>query len=194
MNLTVTFIRHAPTLCNKNGVFMGIQDVPCDIQFLEESNLKFLDIEKNTVYCSPLIRAMKSAEYIFPNTSIIIDQRLIEKNLGEWAGQSKNHLKTKFPEAFLKSGHLNPLFIPNEGESFEELKKRSKSFLEEIVCQYANNKENTRIFAVTHNGVIRTMRCVIERMEPFEFFKSSELFLSPIDFTFSISEWEKILK
>jgi len=194
MNLTVTFIRHAPTIANKEGIFMGIQDVSCDVQVLEKSTLKFTDVEKNIVYCSPLTRAVKSAEYIFPNTPIIIDQRLIEKNLGEWAGQSKEYLRKTIPEAFLGSGHLNPLYIPKGGESFEDLKSRSKLFLKDIVSQFTNNEKDTRIFAVTHNGVIRTIRCIIEQMEPFEFFKTSELYLTPIDFTFEISEWIKKLK
>lgn len=189
MKLTITFIRHAPTLANKEGVFMGIQDVPCDIQVLEKSNLRFFDIEKHTLYCSPLKRALKSAEYIFPNTKIIIDQRLIEKNLGDWSGQSKNYLRRKFPEAFLESGHLNPFYVPNQGESFEKLKDRSISFLRDIISRHSNNKKDLRIYIVTHNGVIRSMRCIIEEMDPFQFFKTSELFLTPIDYTFEISEW-----
>lgn len=194
MKLTITFIRHAPTLANKKGIFMGIQDIPCDTQALYESKLRFYEIDAHTLYCSPLSRALVSAEYIFPNTPIIKDKRLIEKDLGEWGGESKDDLKQKFPEAFLESGHLNPFFIPIKGESFEELKNRSISFLREIIFQYTNSESDKRIFIVTHNGVIRTMRCIIEQMEPLEFFKKSELYLTPIDFTFEITEWLEKLR
>jgi broad specificity phosphatase PhoE len=194
MQITITFIRHAPTNANRSGIFMGIQDISCDIRELTKSKLQFVNIERNTLYSSPLKRAVVSAEYLFPNTPIIIDNRLIEKNLGEWEGQSKGYLINKFPEAFLESGHLNPFFVPDKGESFDELKNRLKSFLKDIIVKYKDSFENKRIFVVTHNGVIRTMRCIIENIEPLDFFKTSESFLTPIDFIFELYKWNHILK
>lgn len=114
-------------------------------------------------------------------------------SLGDWSGLSKEDLRRSTPEAFLKSGHLNPLFIPPNGESFEELQNRSLSFLKDIITTHKESSQDKRIFIMTHNGVIRTMRCIIESMEPFEFFKSSEVFLKPIDFTFDISKWIEII-
>lgn len=193
MNLTITFIRHAPTLANNKGIYMGNQDIPCDYHELRKHKPNFFEIDKNSLYCSPLIRAIKSAEFLFPNIPLIIDNRLIEKKLGDWEGQLKDSLKHKYPEAYLKSGYLNPLFIPPNGESFEEIKGRSISFLREIININANNNFEKRIFVVTHNGVIRTMRCIIEQMDPMNFFITSEPHLFPIDFTFDITEWAKIM-
>lgn len=173
---------------------MGIDDTPCDTQELEKSSIRFAGIEDCTLYCSPLQRAIVSAEYMFPHSSMIIDQRLIEKNLGDWSGLSKEDLRKTTPEAFLVSGHLNPLFIPPNGESFEELKDRSFFFLKDIIAMQKEVIQDKRIFVMTHNGVIRTMRCIIEGLEPFDFFKSSEVFLNPIDFTFELSEWNRIVK
>ncbi len=194
MNLTLTLVRHAPTKSNQKGIFMGVIDESCDSNYFNEKIIRFIGAKSDLLYCSPLKRAYESARFMFPNTSINIDKRLIEKNLGDWAGQSKEKIKEQFQEAFLDSGNLNPFYIPNKGESFEELMIRTKDFLKDIVGQQRNSKKNKRIFVVTHNGVIRTMRCIIEKMQPMEFFSESEPFLTPIDFSFEISDWIKRLE
>jgi len=173
---------------------MGIQDVPCDIGELEKSKFKFYGIKNGALYCSPLKRAKITAEYLFPDTPVIIDKRLEEKNLGDWAGQSKDYLQKTVPEAFLESGLLNPFFTPPNGESFENLRCRCVSFLKEMIKQHRDSIEDNRVYVVTHNGTMRTMRCIIEQRNPIEVFNSSELYLTPADYSFEISEWDTILK
>jgi broad specificity phosphatase PhoE len=196
MLITITLFRHAPTVFNIGDVFMGLLDIPCDYEQLNKIHGKYdyLAKDNDMVYSSPLTRAFETAKYIFPNKLIIVDKRLTEKNLGIWAGQKINYLKNQYPNAFLNSGHLDPLFVPFEGESHKDMMIRCKSFLNEIIIKAERTHEDTRIVVVTHNGVIRLVRFIIEKYPIVEIFKTNEPYLSPIDFTFELSDWHEILK
>jgi broad specificity phosphatase PhoE len=196
MKISITLFRHAPTVYNIGGVFMGLLDIPCDYEELNKIKGKYDNMieDEDLVYSSPLVRALDTAKILFPNRSIIVDKRLIERNLGIWAGQRINYLINKYPDAFLISGHLDPLFVPVSGESHTNMLIRCKSFLKEVIENLERNKINRRVFVVTHNGVIRLIRFIIEKYPIVEMFKISEPYLSPIDYSFEVSEWYEILK
>ncbi len=125
-------------------------------------------------FCSPLIRTKETAKLVFPGIKIVVEDKIKERSLGIWTGQSKKKIREQYPEAFLKSGPMNPFYTPPEGELFGKFIERVASFLISIISVDSNRK----IVTITHNGVIRLLRCLIE-MRPME-----EIF----------SEWEPVLK
>lgn len=188
--LELTLIRHAPTPFNRDGIFMGILDVPLEdetIQLLKNSSLK---IEEYDLYfSSPLIRAYDTAINLFPNKLIQTDDLLQEKNLGVWSGLNKEKVKRTYPDAFLETGKLNPFFTPVEGENIQDMVIRVSNFLDKIKNLYLlGNKTNLKIVCVTHNGVIRIIRHIIQNESLESFFQKSEPHLTPINFSFN-EEW-----
>lgn len=185
--LELTLIRHAPTSFNRNGIFMGTLDVPLEqetIQLLQHSSLKTR--EYDLYFSSPLLRAYDTAINIFPNKLIQTDYLLQEKNLGMWSGLNKEKVRQTYPSAFLETGKLNPFFTPIEGEKIQDMVTRVRSFLDKIQSLYlSEERENLKVVGVTHNGVIRIIRHIIQNENLESFFQASEPHLTPIKFYFN---------
>lgn len=192
--LYLTIIRHAATSMNTGGVFMGILDIPAidkEIKAITEGKYsQVIDKEYDIYYSSPLSRAFSTATALFPDKKVQVKESLIEKNLGTWAGQNKRAIKEKYPEAFLESGTLNPYFTPPEGEKIEDIIERVKGFLNKCIEEYkSSDKIDYKIVAVTHNGVIRIIRHLVEGIGLEDTFSKNEKHVVPITFTYE-NDWQ----
>ena len=87
-------VRHGQTDNNLNGIIQGISNTPLnDYGRKQASELKekLNDISFDLILSSPLQRAKETAEIINNNkTKIIIDNRLIERNTGDFEGKKYN--------------------------------------------------------------------------------------------------------
>src|SRR5689334_1561108 len=129
---TLTLIRHAPTVSNDSGIFMGSLDIPSPEESLRaayELGLMLAHTEFTRYYSSPMVRARQSAEAIFPNAPVIYDSNLIERGLGLWGGKTKAAIRVEYPTAFYPSGTMNPFFTPPDGEPLQHVIDRVKTFL-----------------------------------------------------------------
>ena len=109
------------------------------------------------VYCSDLIRALKSAEIIAGPHDLkpVIVPALRERNFGLWEGMSFDGIREKFPEEF-DAWAGNPLkFSPMGGERTLEVRERVMGALEEILKKHRGEQ----IAIVSHGGVIRIILC-----------------------------------
>lgn len=176
--IQITLIRHAPTAYNKNGIFMGDTDLPITDEGAEMAKKLSLKIGKqkySKYFCSTLSRTIDTARLIFPDADFIADECLKERGLGKWAGMPKQHIRNAIPEAFLKSGLMNPFFTPPDGEPLLQFFERVSSFLIRIIS-YGPNQN---ILLVTHHGVIRVIRVMVERRPLIDIFSELELALKP---------------
>jgi len=167
----ISVVRHAATAYNKNEVFMGILDIPLETDSSiawREISSEFENKNCKVCYTSPLLRAYDTAKQIFDKSQIIIDERLIERNLGEWAGLSKKEVRLKYPKAFSKDGVMDFYYTPEGGEHYECLIKRVAEFLIEM------HEKNAEIAIVSHNGVFRVMKSLILGVKLGEVFKKYE--------------------
>lgn len=147
---TLTFLRHAETEFNRNGLFCGLSD--CNIS--EEGselakNLRNEFPEFDAYYCSPLKRTHQTLYAIFPNAHFIIDDRIIEIGLGVWEGVPKTSVDQDLRKKFRKG-----IYAPEGAESNESAQKRVSSFLASMAEKYTDTE---RILVVTHNGFMRTL-------------------------------------
>lgn len=132
----------------------GVSDIPLHEDYTEIhlpivlNRVKELEIKR--LYSSPLKRCFRLACDIKVHkelTNIVIDNRLLELNFGDWEMTTWNDIyqtnegKAWFDD-FLHTPTLN-------GESFENLVQRANDFLESIKDQ----GEGTMV--VTHSGFIR---------------------------------------
>ena len=155
--ITLYLIRHLPTSSNMSGLFMGRED--CDItDVIDYSRVDALrgylqKVNSQCIFSSPLIRCKKTAMIVCPDSQIVIDDRLVEKDLGDWSGKSRESVQAKFPEFFDKDGRLNMSLCPPNGEDYSAFTGRIMSFVNDMLF----SNDGKRIVVFTHGGVIATI-------------------------------------
>ena len=205
MVTTLYLIRHGETEGSDAKRYKGSIDVPLSengveqIERLSEHIVQLIQNSSNppsppfdkggqggfisAVYCSPLSRALKSAEIIAKPFGIkpaeIPDLR--ERSFGIWEGMSFDEIREKYPEEF-KAWADNPMkFSPMQGESTLEVRDRVVEALDKILEDRSQGVKGSRgetnnslessnprilepffsegIAIVAHGGVNRIMLC-----------------------------------
>ena len=151
------WVRHAPVLGNHNRCY-GNNEVDCDVSDKNSfKNIALVLPKNNDVYTSNLSRTIKTLNAVVKNGFIyrrhIEDIRLAEQDLGEYSGLRYDELESliRRKNAFDKNWLMSCSHKPPNGESFYQLYKRVKSFVDEILFKYS--KKNIIIFS--HGGPIR---------------------------------------
>jgi probable phosphoglycerate mutase len=113
------------------------------------------EADVSTIYTSPLRRCLDTARIIggrLGKTALCAPE-LMEIDLGEWEGLTREAVKARYPGAYEARGADMAGFRPPGGESFSDLLERALPF-----CR-ACLESGQRILAVTHAGVIRVVSC-----------------------------------
>lgn len=117
------------------------------------------------VYSSPLSRCKLLAESVFEKCPITFDPRLKELAFGDWELKTWDEI---YSEPQGKVWMDNYQILPTlNGESYPEMEKRIADFLSELDYCKAEN-----IAIVTHAGVIRILKSLIEKQSIDELFKT----------------------
>ncbi len=140
------FIRHAPTHLN-DGSFLGQGRDPA---IREDLQIHPLEKSVTQAFCSPLKRAVQTAQCIAPKAMITEDPHLLEIQYGQAEGLTYAELKMKFPEMVLGWERGEDPRFPG-GENNTMVFKRLISFLNER----KNNQDTCLV--VTHNVVLRCL-------------------------------------
>lgn len=144
-------IRHTKVTIEP-GICYGQSDVALAETFRKETKIiqkQISGIKFDKIYSSPLSRCKKLSEHLF-GSGIKYDDRLMELNFGDWELQKWNELKNPTVDEWMND-FVN-VACPN-GESFNGMYQRIKSFLIEIKDQQSNN-----VAIISHGG---TMRCIL---------------------------------
>ena len=158
-NTRLILIRHGITQGNLRGIYMGSgTDQPlCEegrrrLALLRE---RFVYPQVDTVFSSPLKRAVETAELLFPQAqSKIILEDLRENAFGEFEGQRISDLVRD--EAFRRWMDPAEHFTPNGGERAEDFHRRCQGVLMSIL-EYMMKAHIGEAACVTHGGVIMSM-------------------------------------
>ncbi|OHA16675.1 MAG: hypothetical protein A3G52_03055 [Candidatus Taylorbacteria bacterium RIFCSPLOWO2_12_FULL_43_20] len=132
MSVRLTYFVHGTTKDNEQGISSGWKDAELSELGIRQSKEladktadKFFDV----VFTSDLQRAFKSAELTWGNKyKIIKDERLREFNYGDLNGKPSDVVEP------LQEKSINTS-MPN-GESYEDVKNRIASFLEDLKKDY----------------------------------------------------------
>jgi isoleucyl-tRNA synthetase/GNAT superfamily N-acetyltransferase len=155
----ITFIRHGATDNNDAGKFQGSQNIPLNDKGraqAEEAREKFKDFD--VILSAPLNRATETAKILFENAKIEIDERLREKNHGDWEGMTPDEILKEYPQVKTKD-EIRWSDAPN-GDSFEkDLKPRVREFLQDVQKKYAGK----RIAVITHRATLCALREVLNQ-------------------------------
>ncbi len=141
MAVKITYFVHGTTIDNEGEIATGWNPGKLSILGKKQSQELGKLVAKKpfaVVFCSDLQRAVDSAALAFGKKYLIIpDKRLRECNYGDWNGTKKNwqeidYVDKKYPQ----------------GESYKDVEKRVKSFLEFLKQKY----EDKHLALVAHQG------------------------------------------
>lgn len=149
-------IRHGETDYNKEGKYLGRTDISLNsagIAQVEELVKNSDNLNIDVIYCSPLKRAIETAEFIKlkHGCQIIIDNHFIERSVGVYEGLTKKEAKRNYPEMYERN--IARIFneAPLNGETIEEVMKRVFFGLDEIKKQ----NKYSGIMVMTHGFVVK---------------------------------------
>lgn len=163
----ILIFRHGETDYNVEKRLQGFLDIPLNERGKRQAKelSEKLKAEKiDLMYSSPLSRALDTAKEILkghPETELVLEKSLQERDFGKYAGTLKAELPEKFPE--LKGAELINTWKSVDGrvESYAEIRERVFPLLEKI--SEKARKENINIALSTHKGPIRLARMFFEK-------------------------------
>ena len=155
--MKIYLVRHGETDWNQAGLLQGQTDIALNAQGLEqarEAAERLKEVPFEIAFCSPLIRAKRTAETIIGDRKITIttDERLRELNFGPWEGVDIRTIKDAASQPFTNPGSYVP---PDGAESFAQLYKRSGEFVDQVLLPLEGTYET--VLVVAHGGVNRSI-------------------------------------
>lgn len=151
--IELLFIRHGATAGNLEKRYIGRTDEPlCDVGLTQVEELKKQNLQADSIFVSPMLRARQTAELLFPQRRYTIIHDFSETDFGLFEGKTAKEL-SNCPEyqLWLDSMCLAP--IPC-GENVADFKARCCDAFDTIVPTIP---ENTCAAFVVHGGVIMSI-------------------------------------
>ena len=183
-------IRHSITKGNLEKRYIGAKtDEPlCEAGYELLKEKHYPEVQK--VIASPMKRCIETAQFLFPNTQIQIEENLRECDFGEFENKNYQELsQNKAYQAWIDSNGTLP--FPN-GESQESFRKRSSAGFEHCMEQCLKEGIEEAAFVV-HGGTIMSILST-HATEEKDYFswqvKNAEGFLIEV----TKEEWEKTRK
>lgn len=156
-------LRHGETAWNKAGRFQGQTDIPLneagrELAVLTRQNM--LDIHFDKVFCSPLTRAVETAQIFlegrYPMEEICKDDRIKEISFGTNEGASIDEAKVNPAHPMFDLLWHPELYVPKgTGESFQQLADRAGEFLRAEVLPLEGQCDN--VLVVAHGALNRAI-------------------------------------
>lgn len=152
-------VRHGQTEWNVLKKMQGSADIPLNkkgIQQARQTKNNLDNINLDMIFCSPLIRAKQTAEIINEerNLKIVFDDKLRERNYGEFEGTSKSSFNYNDFWAYGKNLKYD------KAENVQDFFKRIYDFLDSIKEKYYGKN----ILIVCHAGVVKAIECYANKM------------------------------
>jgi alpha-ribazole phosphatase len=152
----IYLIRHAaPTL---QGVFLGSTDPPLASETIEPSALK-----PASIFASPLRRAQRTAQLLFPGREIVTVAELAECGFGDWEGKTWDQVQQGWPELALEKVSDWRKVTPPNGESWSDFSARVERAWRII------RPAPRPVAIVAHGGVNSALAQLIAGRDPLSF-------------------------
>lgn len=148
---TLILVRHGLTDWNIEGRYQGRLDIPLNPAGraqAEALKAQLKNIRFDSVYSSPLRRALETAEIIEPVRPIIRDERLAEIHHGNWQGKTQDEIARRWPREWQIWNTDPDKFTPPGGETAAQVRSRVNAFIEEM--------QGNSVLCISHGVVIQT--------------------------------------
>ncbi len=152
MKTKVYLIRHGAAQHTGNSIFAGVTDSKLVALGEKQAYLLAKKMSKeriDVIFSSPLQRALRTAEIIFPNRKINVVEDLHERDCGVMEFKPMSMLTKKQREDFEKTGELRV----KGAETVSQAQRRGYSVLMKI---YRKHK-GQNIAIVAHNDILKAM-------------------------------------
>ena len=157
-------VRHGETSWNALNKVLGRTDIPLDAKGRDQAlelarSLRGAEID--AILCSPLSRAVQTADAVSGETGIgySVDARLIEQDFGQYEGVDR------YDPGFLEAKRRSFAGYPG-AESYQDMAARVIPLIKET--------EGRNILLVTHGGICRIIRSCFEDISREELIKFSQ--------------------
>jgi 2,3-bisphosphoglycerate-dependent phosphoglycerate mutase len=146
-------IRHARSTWNTEGRMQGWADMPLDDLGLRQAQAlaeRLRNYSFDAIYSSPLARARQTAEAVaaYSNLVVVLDDRLKERDLGQWTGLTGSEAEQQFPGIRL-SGEWR-ITGPPGGEGQAQLAARAAAAFSDILAAHPDG----RVAVISHSGTL----------------------------------------
>lgn len=168
--MRIYIARHGKTEWNQVKIFQGWKNSKLTEEGVESARKlkeKLKGVKFDYIYSSPLGRALDTAKYIKEEDErlILIDE-LKEMGFGHWQGRNKEEIKDLYKDNYYNLYNKPELYQAEDGESFEQVKKRVLVGLEKIIKNGGNN-----VLLVSHGMVIQTIQSIAGELSLEDFWK-----------------------
>jgi phosphoserine phosphatase len=160
--LELIIIRHGETAWNTGDVFRGRVQIPLSENGLKQADLlgEYLGRKKiNAVYCSPLERAVQTAQSLAKKQNLDVQplEELNDLDFGEWEGLPVKEVKVRYKDTYDFWLKRPDIAVVPGGETLENARKRVMNALDNIL---AIHKEGA-IAIVTHRVITKVLECAL---------------------------------
>ena len=170
-------MRHGKTDWNADRRMQGKTDIPLNEEgrkMAKQAAVEYADIHFDVCFCSPLSRARETAEIFLAqrNIPIYYDDRLEEMGFGVFEGVANSF---KIPDCPINVFFEHPenYIEPVEGgERLEDVLKRAKEFIDEVVTPLLNDNKDVLIIG---HGALNHALINQFRQAPLELFWDGEI-------------------
>lgn len=167
-------LTHCESDYNKRGIFTGRVDSKLTKNGHDHAKtlahkLKNHDID--LAFTSSLSRAKQTLKHLLkyhPETKVVVDDRLIERDYGELSRKSKKKYQREHPDLF-PIYHRSYVVPPPGGESMVEVEERVLSFTRDLIKLMRGQRINALV--VAHGNSIRPIRKYFENLTSEEMMK-----------------------
>lgn len=144
-------VRHGETSWNIGRKVQGQTDIPLNetgVRQAEKVREELRDVAFDICYCSPLMRAKRTAEIVADGRiEIVIDDNLKERGFGELEGTDSAHWEI---DGFSRVLNTNEFGI----EPVRDVLTRAKNFLERVMME---NSDEAKILVVGHGTLLKML-------------------------------------
>lgn len=148
MSVEIFIARHGQNEDNVNGILNGHRDLPltelgrqqaCALgQGIIDAGINF-----DTVYASPLSRALETAQIVsdmidLPEPTVLPE--LIERDFGVMSGQKASDIEKLCAPDIIKTDTITYFLNPEGAETFEDLVERGHRVLEKVRSKHIGGK------------------------------------------------------
>ncbi|UCD71753.1 MAG: histidine phosphatase family protein [Syntrophobacterales bacterium] len=157
---TIYLVRHGQTSWNREEVFRGRADISLNETGRKEAHLtgEYLrEVKVDSVYSSPLSRAVKTAEAIarYQAREVRVLDGLIDIDLGQWQGVSHEKVRERYGELYRQWKDTPHLVRFPGGESLEEVRERALRVIHEAIPDHTDET----LVMVSHRVVNKIVLC-----------------------------------
>jgi probable phosphoglycerate mutase len=170
---SIIFLRHGQAKNNIERILTGrTPGVPLTEKGIDQAEkaAKFLEhMNISAIYSSPIERARHTAEIVGKHNSldVIIDDRLIELDMGKFTGVPYDEIFTSHGNVFMKFYNGELEIAHNGVETFSEVKKRVLGIVDHVI----ENHPDQNVVLVTHMDPIKAMLSTVVDLTPTNLFE-----------------------